>query len=64
MNNDHYSVSFRAIKNLLHFVIEHQHQRATNTPPEIAQVAFEEPSEAFFSQDLSATVEGSLVLSL
>ncbi len=50
-------------KHFLEFVVKNQDQRATNTSPEVTQVAFEKSSGSFLGKNLWSAVDCALVLS-
>ena len=54
---------FLLVKHFLKLVIQHQHQGAANTSPEVTQVSLEETGESFSLHDLRPAVNSSTVLS-
>ena len=52
------------VEELLQFVVEHKHKGATDTSPEVGQVALEESSDTLSSEDLLTTVNSSSILSV
>ena len=50
-------------KHFLEFIVKNQDQRATDTSPEVTQVALEKSSDSFLGKNLWSTVDCALVLS-
>lgn len=57
------SVSF-GLDPFLKLVVKHQHERRSDTSPEVGQVAFKETCNSFRAQDSGSTVDSSFVHTL